>query len=153
MTGANVTIEDPTTIVTVDDAASVATVEVTTQSVTVDDATAEVTINESPVQVVTLNQAGSVTVETELVEVSVSVGLMGPQGPSAEDLSVYAERVDFVGSTLIYRGWAEAGSDESDAVWRIARLTLAGDDVTKEWADGSDAFTQIWDDRLTLSYS
>lgn len=66
----------------------------------------------------------------------------------------YASRVDSVSSILMYKADATVGSVESDAVWRISRLTFAPDgDVTVEWADGDTDFDNIWDNRTTLSYS
>lgn len=78
---------------------------------------------------------------------------MGPQGPSSEDLAMYAERIDWVGSTVCYKGQADPNTAESAASWRIQKIVFTGDDVAKTWADGSDAFNQVWNDRLTLDYS
>ena len=84
-----------------------------------------------------------------------ATGPAGPQGLPSEDELTYAKRIDFtINETVIYRGEAIAGSLDSANVWRIRRITIASDnDVTEQWADGADTFTQIWDDRLTLSYS
>lgn len=70
----------------------------------------------------------------------------------------YAERTDFVGETVLYRGIAqlvdgEPGPDEGDAVWRIYRITFDGNDSTKQWADGNADFDNVWDDRASLDYS
>lgn len=65
----------------------------------------------------------------------------------------YTKRVDFVGETLIYKGFAAVGSSESASVWKIIRVTLSGDDVTEEYADGNSNFDNAWDNRLSLSYS
>lgn len=85
------------------------------------------------------------------------IGTQGPQGiPGVpEDEMTFAKRVDFVGTTLIYRGEAAVGSAESSSVWRIRRITFTGaeEDVTEEWASGNATFDKIWDDRLSLSYS
>lgn len=72
-----------------------------------------------------------------------------------EEAEMYAKRVDFTNNeTIIYIGEASPGSADSAAVWRIRRLTIAGDgDVTTEWANGSALFSHIWDDHLILSYS
>lgn len=64
-----------------------------------------------------------------------------------------ARRVDFVGETLIYRGEAAPGTDETDAVWRIKRVVFGPDgDVTETWADGGSAFAHAWADRAALNY-
>lgn len=64
-----------------------------------------------------------------------------------------SRRVDFVGETLIYRGEAAPGADESAAVWRIKRIQFGPDgDVTETWADGAASFTHVWTDRASLPY-
>jgi hypothetical protein len=71
-----------------------------------------------------------------------------------EEEEVYAKRVDFVSELLIYRGEAEVGTLESEASWRIRRITLGlDDDVTEEWANGNSNFSNPWDNRAILSYS
>lgn len=66
-----------------------------------------------------------------------------------------ASQVDFTNNeTIIYRGEALPGTALSAGSWRIRRLTISPDnDVSTQWADGNDQFDNIWDDRLTLSYS
>jgi hypothetical protein len=67
-----------------------------------------------------------------------------------------AKQVDFAGGSpeIIYSGAAAPGSITSAAVWRISRVTLQSDgDVTVQWADGNDAYDNIWDNRAALSYS
>lgn len=74
--------------------------------------------------------------------------------PPQEEDEVYATRVDFVTDNLIYRGEAQPGTLESQAAWRIRRITIASDeDITEEWANGTSAFANIWTDRASLSYS
>ena len=61
----------------------------------------------------------------------------------------YDSRLDN-GATYMYVGEALPGSLDSDAVWRIKRYvqaTLQGD-----WADGTEAFTKVWNDRATYTY-
>lgn len=65
----------------------------------------------------------------------------------------FARRVDFVGDSLLYRGEAAPGADESDAAWRIRRITFAPDgDVVETWAAGSAGFINAWNDRALLEY-
>ena len=66
---------------------------------------------------------------------------------------VYALQYDYIDATTSYRGEAHPGSATSDAAWRIQRITISGDDLATEWADGSSAFSQVWDDRASLTYS
>jgi hypothetical protein len=68
---------------------------------------------------------------------------------------VYAERVDFVEDTHLFKGWALPGSLESAAAWKIQKLTFVGADgnVVITWAAGAASFDNIWSDRIGLSYS
>ena len=153
MTTANITITDAANTVSVDESASVASVEASTSNITVDDATGVVTVTNSSATIVEIPSASIVVAESDSPSV-VTMGVMGPQGPSSEDLAMYAERIDSVsGGTIYYKGWAVPNSAEAAAVWRIQKIVFTGDDVAKTWADGSDAFNQVWDDRLTLDYS
>jgi len=61
-------------------------------------------------------------------------------------------QVDTVGTTN-YLGYAEAGSDTSATVWAIKRVVEVGNSVVITWADGTKDFDNIWNDRLTLTYS
>lgn len=63
-------------------------------------------------------------------------------------------QVDFVGDDLIYKAWADPNSLTSNPVWKIQRIEFVGvdEDVVILWAD-SGQYTQIWDDRASLSYS
>lgn len=77
---------------------------------------------------------------------------LGDSIPSGEEDMIYAERVDFVGEDIIYKGQAAVGSSESAAVWRIHKMILGTDgDVSKQWA--SSAFDQVWANRASLSYT
>lgn len=72
----------------------------------------------------------------------------------AYTVPTYALRYDEISSTEAYAGEAEEGSPTSGAVWRIKRLTFGpGGDVVIEWADGNSNFDNVWDNRLSLSYS
>lgn len=72
----------------------------------------------------------------------------------ALDMAANAKRIDFVGETLMYRGEADPGSLDTDAVWRIKRVEFGTDgDVTETWANGRADFTNAWADRASLSYS
>lgn len=63
-----------------------------------------------------------------------------------------AQRVDDTTTTnIVYVGYANIGSLDSDPVWKIKKIdTINGANTT--WADGDDAFDNIWDDRTTLTY-
>ena len=65
-----------------------------------------------------------------------------------------ALRFDGENSTYNYVGEAPIGAATSASNWRIYRLTNTGTaSLIKQWADGNDAFDNVWDDRASLSYS
>jgi len=53
---------------------------------------------------------------------------------------------------VIYIGKAAVGSSAASAVWQIKKLDTNTLALDKTWAD-SGAFTQVWDNRASLSYS
>lgn len=61
-------------------------------------------------------------------------------------------RLDEVSDTLFYVGKAEIGKVDSDANWLIVRYTTTGSILKAEYANGSEAFNQVWNDRATLTY-
>lgn len=64
-----------------------------------------------------------------------------------------AVRIDGVGGGITYVGKAATGSATSSAVWQIQKITESGADTTIQWADGDNSFDNIWDNRLSLTYS
>ncbi len=72
-----------------------------------------------------------------------------------EELTVpdYTTKLDDVGGGVTYVGYAAPGSLDADAAWKIVKLTESGDDLVKEYADGTKDFDKIWDDRATYTYS
>ena len=76
------------------------------------------------------------------------------QVPTEEDVA-YTEEIDFVGDDTVYRGWAGPGTTTDLPLWRVRRTRFIGEDgdVVHDWADGNAAFDNIWDDRLTFTYS
>ena len=105
--------------------------------------------------VVVVDERDLVLSEVERV-VLVFAGEQGPPGPpgaSTGEEMPYAERTDFVGDDVIYRGYAEPGTLDSAPLWRIKKLILAVDgDVTTQWAEGTADFDKVWADHLTLNY-
>lgn len=55
--------------------------------------------------------------------------------------------------SITYVGSAAPGALTSDAVWRIKRLTESTAGLIVEFADGDDAYNNIWDNVTTLSFS
>ncbi len=73
-----------------------------------------------------------------------------------ENQLVYNTMIDNVSaSSYKYIGESVPGTDTSVAKWRIKRIdqTDTGGDIPILWATGTAKFNQIWDDRLTLTYS
>ena len=70
---------------------------------------------------------------------------LDPPGP-------YSKLIDDVDG-VVYIGEAVPGTPTSSAAWRISKVTTVGEDISKLWAAGTARFTQVWDDRLTLSYA
>jgi len=60
-------------------------------------------------------------------------------------------RLDDSADPIIYVGKAPIGSATSASVWQIARLDTSSG-LIKTWA-GNAGFTQIWDNKASLSYS
>ena len=52
-----------------------------------------------------------------------------------------------------YFGFALPGTATSVAQWKIFKLEYTGTDWVIKYANGSPTYTNIWDNRLTLSYS
>lgn len=64
----------------------------------------------------------------------------------------FATRLDEASAVITYVGNAAPGSPTSGAVWQIKRLnSTAG--LVVEFANGNSDFTNIWDNRASLSYS
>lgn len=66
----------------------------------------------------------------------------------------WARRIAWTGSDPEYIGWADAGSTNGEAVWRVCLYTYsAGNLISVMWADGDDLFDNDWSDRENLDYS
>lgn len=61
--------------------------------------------------------------------------------------------VDEASTSVTYVGETKPGIATSEPYWRIIKITESGNLTTVQFADGEDSFTQIWDDRASLSYS
>lgn len=106
--------------------------------------------------VVVVDERDLVLSEVERV-VLVFAGEQGPPGPpgaaTGEEMP-YAERTDFVGEDVIYRGYADPGVLDSESLWRIKKLVIWVDgDVTTLWADGTALFDKVWNSRASYTYS
>lgn len=66
-------------------------------------------------------------------------------------MPAYAFRSDDASSIVSYYGEAAINTLNSDAFWRIKKVTFVGGVLTVLWA-ASGAFSQIWDNRVGLTY-
>lgn len=64
-----------------------------------------------------------------------------------------ARKVEFVGDSVIYVGFAEVGSLGSAAAWAIKKIDISSTNIVVTWADGDTKMDNIWDNRASLSYS
>ena len=62
-------------------------------------------------------------------------------------------KVDAVDSSTTYIGRANHGTATSSAAWQIQKITVSGTATTIAYANASDNYDQVWDDRASLSYS
>lgn len=78
----------------------------------------------------------------------------GMRPTSVESTEHYTKRIAYTGANPIYVGRAAIGTASNAAAWQIQKITYDGDNPTViEWAGGNETFTQVWDNRASLSYS
>lgn len=82
-------------------------------------------------------------------EFPTQIKVVNPDGSTIGDEIDYAVRLDDSNDPVLYIGKAQAGSDEADPVWQIAKLDT-GSGLSKTWA--GTGFDQVWDDRTSLTY-
>jgi hypothetical protein len=61
--------------------------------------------------------------------------------------------IDEISVNDIYFGYAAAGSSAASAVWRVKHIVVSGTTTTTTYADGNTNFDNIWNNRLSLTYS
>jgi len=55
---------------------------------------------------------------------------------------------------ILYQGESSPGTSKGAASWRIKKLSYSGTNVVDiQWADGTNNFTKVWNDRATYTYS
>lgn len=82
----------------------------------------------------------------------------GPVSPGAVPVNQapYDFQIDYLGGTnASYIGYAIPKSATSAGVWQIRLITYDGNNnpLTGKFANGSGAFSFIWDNRASYSYS
>lgn len=78
--------------------------------------------------------------------------VVNPDGTSINKPD-FLQKIDSVDANTTYIGTAQIGAATSSALWQIKRILTSGTITTIAWASGTDAFTNIWDNRVSLSYS
>ena len=73
----------------------------------------------------------------------------------ANSPSEYTTAIEYdISDNPIYIGEAKAGTAKNVTGWRIKKLTYSGSNCTDiQWADGTPAFSKIYDSRAGYSYS
>jgi hypothetical protein len=122
---------------------------------------AQVTINQDGIKVsesnplpVTLaggGASGGATSDNQVEIISQLDDILTALNTDTEDKRLTV-RLDEVSDTLFYVGKALIGKVDADANWLIIRYTTVGNVLMSEYANGSEAFDQVWDDRATLTY-
>ena len=93
-----------------------------------------------------------VLINGQIQELPLGDTVAGSSGGTGEEL-MYSKRVDTVSATEMYKGEAAVGANEASATWRICKIVFGVDgDVTMTWADGTDAFSKVWANRLIYTY-
>lgn len=65
----------------------------------------------------------------------------------------YATYIDDTSTpNVTYIGRSKVGTATSASAWQIRKIDETSGTVIT-WADGDDAFNQVWDDRTSLTYS
>jgi len=91
------------------------------------------------------------TINVGTVSVSGTVPVSGTVSTSP---SLYALKTDDSSSGTTYVGEATTGSLGTSTVWRIKKIVdTGGTALDLTWAGGSATFTNMWNNRGTLSYS
>ena len=122
---------------------------------------AQVTINQDGIKVsesnplpVTLaggGASGGATSDNQVEIISQLDDILTALNTDTEDKRLTV-RLDEVSDTLFYVGKALIGKVDADANWLIIRYTTVGNVLMSEYANGSEAFDQVWNDRATLTY-
>ena len=61
--------------------------------------------------------------------------------------------VDQVDANTTYIGIGKMGEATSSPVWQIRKMLTSGTVTAIKYANGTDAYNQIWDNRGSFSYS
>lgn len=72
----------------------------------------------------------------------------------SQELTVLIDAAQSVPSNITYVGKAKLGTSTATAGWQIMRIEITNDGLTKiQYANGSNRFNSVWDDRESITYS
>jgi hypothetical protein len=79
----------------------------------------------------------------------------GMRPVATESASHYTTKLTYSGSNLEYLGKADIGTATTSSGWQIKKFTYDGSNnlTDIQYAEGTDAFDKIWDNRIGYSYS
>lgn len=108
-----------------------------------------------------VNLAGLLTVTTSVTNYTdgaIITHLVAKPAASTESSFTprYSAELDYVGgSNLIYFGQASPGTGTGTAGWQLRKLTYDGSNnlTSMLFADGSNAFSKVWTNRASYTYS
>lgn len=90
------------------------------------------------------------------VNYPVAIWKMGTNGPDVQMTSVllpFISHVDAADPNNVYTGYAIRGALDSTASWWIMKTSIAGSVTTVKFAGDPGNFTQIWNNRASLTYT
>jgi hypothetical protein len=79
-------------------------------------------------------------------------GVEGGPAYKVTNFPAYSLLVDEASASTTYLGEAVVGTATSAASWRVRKIVVSGTVTSIQWAS-SAAWTQIWDNRASLTYS
>ncbi len=77
----------------------------------------------------------------------------GSEVQSVNAMLPFISNMDDDGAGTVYTGYALRGSADSDAAWFIMKQFTSGNITTVRFASAPFDFTQVWDDRASLTYT
>lgn len=91
---------------------------------------------------------------TEIVNIKNSVNDMKDKVNALNDkLFFEPKQIDEANANVVYKGFANPGAQNADAVWAIQKITNTKNVLTYQWASGNKNFDKIWNNRKALVYS
>lgn len=70
----------------------------------------------------------------------------------AAQVAQYKNLVEDISTSIFLVGRAVEGSTSDEAVWQIKKVVEVVDGIVFYFADGSDNYNKVWDDRSSYTY-